>query len=150
GPRAPSGGMFFDNDAKELWLSEHGPSGGDAINLIKKGKNSGWPIVSSGTIYERDGMGNYYGNKFNNHDGYEKPAMTFMPSVGIGAIAKYANTGKNDYWDNDYFVAGMASMTLYRLKKEGASLVYAEPVLSGYRIRAIKIDAQDNFYMKTD
>ncbi len=150
GHRSPSGGLFYDRDSNELWLSEHGPRGGDEINLVKKGKNYGWPIVSYGTIYERDGMGNYYGNKFNSHDGYEKPVMTFVPSVGIGAIAKYADTGKNDYWDNDYFIAGMAAMTLYRVKKEGANLVYAEPVLTGYRIRSIKIDAQGNFYMKTD
>lgn len=150
GIRSPSGGLFYDRDTNELWLSEHGPRGGDEINLIKKGKNYGWPIVSYGTIYERDGMGNYYGNKFNNHENYEKPAMTFVPSIGVGPIAKYPETGKNDYWDNDYFVAGMAAMSLYRIKKEGQRLVYAEPVLKGYRIRAIKIDAQGNFYLKTD
>ncbi len=150
GHRSPSGGLFYDRESNELWLSEHGPRGGDEINLVKKGRNYGWPVVSYGTIYERDGMGNYYGNKFNSHEGFEKPAMTFMPSVGIGAIAKYASTGRNDYWDNDLFVAGMASLTLYRIKKEGSHLVYAEPVLNGYRIRAMKIDAQGNFYIKTD
>lgn len=150
GLRSPSGGFYFDRSTNELWLSEHGPRGGDEINLIKKGKNYGWPIVSYGTIYERDGMGNYYGNKFNSHEGYEKPAMTFVPAVGLGPLAKYPDTGKNDYWENDYFVAGMANLTLYRIKKEGTSLVYAEPVLNGYRFRAIKIDAQGNFYMKTD
>jgi len=150
GLRSPSGGMLYDKASEELWVTDHGPRGGDEINLIKKGKNYGWPVVSYGTIYERDGMGNYYGNKFNNHDGFEKPAMTFMPSIGVGPIAKYADTGKNDYWDNDYFVAGMASTTLYRIKKEGHNLVYAEPVLSGYRIRALKIDAAGNFYLKTD
>ncbi|MFA6179120.1 MAG: PQQ-dependent sugar dehydrogenase [Candidatus Methylopumilus sp.] len=150
GLRSPSGGMYFDRAASELWVSDHGPRGGDEINLIKRGKNYGWPVVSYGTIYERDGMGNYYGNKFNNHDGYERPAMTFMPSIGVGAIAKYADTGKNDYWDNDYFMAGMASNTLYRIKKEKQNLIYAEPVLTGYRIRALKIDPQGNFYIKTD
>ncbi len=150
GHRSPSGGLFYDRETNELWLSEHGPRGGDEINLVKKGRNYGWPVVSYGTIYERDGMGNYYGNKFNGHDGYEKPAMTFMPSIGIGPIAKYASTGRNDYWDNDLFVAGMASLTLYRIKKEASQLVYAEPVLNGYRIRAMKIDAQGNFYIKTD
>jgi glucose/arabinose dehydrogenase len=150
GHRSPSGGLFYDRETSELWLSEHGPRGGDEINLVKKGRNYGWPLVSYGTIYERDGMGNYYGNKFNSHEGFEKPAITFMPSVGIGAIAKYASTGRNDYWDNDLFVAGMAALTLYRIKKDGSQLVYAEPVLNGYRIRAMKIDTQGNFYIKTD
>lgn len=150
GLRSPSGGLMYDRESNELWLTEHGPRGGDEINLIKRNKNYGWPIVSYGTIYERDGMGNYYGNKFNSHEGYEKPVMTFLPSIGIGPIAKYASTGKNDYWDNNYFFAGMASKTLYRAKKEGASFVYAEPVLTGYRIRALKIDPQGSFYIRTD
>jgi hypothetical protein len=150
GFRSPSGGLMYDRESQELWLTEHGPRGGDEVNLIREGRNYGWPIVSYGTIYERDGMGNYYGNKFNSHEGYEKPVMTFVPSIGIGPIAKYASTGKNDYWDNDYFIAGMASHTLYRIKKEGSRLVYAEPVLTGYRIRAMKIDHDGNFYLKTD
>lgn len=150
GHRSPSGGLFYDQDIKELWLTEHGPHGGDEINLIKKGKNYGWPLVSYGTLYERLGMGNYYGNTFNSHEGFEKPAMTFVPSIGIGAIAKYPTTGMNEYWDNDYFVAGMASKTLYRIKKEGSSLIYAEPVLRGYRIRDLDIDTRGNFYIKTD
>lgn len=150
GLRSPSGGLMYDKESKELWLAEHGPRGGDEINLIRDGKNYGWPNVSYGTIYERDGMGNYYGNTFNSHEGYEKPAMTFVPSIGIGPIAKYKATGKNDYWEGDYFVAGMVINTLFRIKKEGARLVYAEPVLTGYRIRAIKIDHDGNFYLKTD
>lgn len=150
GLRSPSGGLFYDRETNELWSTEHGPRGGDEINLIKRNRNYGWPIVSYGTIYERDGMGNYYGNKFNSHEGYEKPVMTFVPSIGIGPIAKYASTGKNDYWDNNYFFAGMASQTLYRAKKEGSNFVYAEPVLTGYRIRALKIDGQGVFYIRTD
>lgn len=150
GFRSPSGGLFYDKESNELWLTDHGPRGGDEINLIKRGKNYGWPIVSYGTIYERDGIGGYYGNKFNSHEGYEKPQMTFVPSIGIGPLVKYPSTGRNDFWDNDLFVAGMGNTTLYRVRKEGTSLVYAEPVLSGYRIRAIQIDQNGTFYLKTD
>jgi len=150
GFRSPSGGLFFDRESNELWLTDHGPRGGDEINLIKRGKNYGWPIVSYGTIYERDGMSGYYGNKFNSHEGYEKPQMTFVPSIGIGPLVKYPSTGRNDFWDNDLFVAGMGNTTLYRVRKEGTNLVYAEPVLSGYRIRAIQIDQNGTFYLKTD
>src|SRR5690606_24822178 len=67
GIRSPSGGLFYDRETRELWLSEHGPKGGDEINLIKRGRNYGWPLVSYGTIYGRNGMGNYYGNKLNTH-----------------------------------------------------------------------------------
>lgn len=150
GFRSPSGGLFYDKESNELWLTDHGPRGGDEINLIKRGKNYGWPIVSYGTIYERDGMSGYYGNKFNSHEGHEKPLMTFVPSIGIGPLAKYPKTGRNDFWDNDFFIAGMGNTTLYRVRREGTTLVYAEPVLSDYRIRAIQIDANGTFYLKTD
>lgn len=150
GFRSPSGGLFYDRESNELWLTDHGPRGGDEINLIKRGKNYGWPIVSYGTIYERDGMSGYYGNKFNSHEGHEKPLMTFVPSIGIGPLAKYPKTGRNDFWDDDFFVAGMGNTTLYRVRREGTTLVYAEPVLSDYRIRAIQIDANGTFYLKTD
>lgn len=150
GFRSPSGGLFYDRENSELWLTDHGPRGGDEINLVKRGKNYGWPMVSYGTIYERDGMSGYYGNKFNSHEGYEKPSMTFVPSIGIGALAKYPPSGRNDFWDNDFFVAGMGNTTLYRVRKEGTNLIYAEPVLSDYRIRAIQIDQNGTFYLKTD
>ena len=150
GFRSPSGGLYFDRESNELWLTDHGPRGGDEINLVRRGKNYGWPMVSYGTIYERDGMSGYYGNKFNSHEGYEKPAMTFVPSIGIGPLVKYPATGRNDFWDNDLFVAGMGNTTLYRVRKEGAALAYAEPVLSGYRIRAIQVDQNGTFYLKTD
>lgn len=150
GIRSPSGGLLYDRASEELWLTDHGPRGGDEVNRIQKNGNYGWPVVSYGTMYERDGMGGYYGNQFNNHENFEKPAMTFVPSIGIGPIAKYPSTGRNDYWEDDYFVAGMASATLLRIRKEGTRLIYAEPVLTGYRIRAMKIDKHGNFYLKTD
>ncbi|MCB5185138.1 PQQ-dependent sugar dehydrogenase [Methylobacillus gramineus] len=150
GLRSPSGGLYFDRESNELWETEHGPKGGDEINLIKAGKNYGWPLVSYGTLYEREGMGNYYGNKYNSHEKFEKPAFVFIPSVGVGAIAKYPKTGKNEYWENGFFVAGMAANSLLYMRKEGERLVYAEPVLNDYRIRALKIDKNGRFFMKTD
>ena len=150
GLRSPSGGLYFDRETNELWETEHGPKGGEEINLIKQGKNYGWPVVSYGTLYEREGMGNYYGNHYNSHENFEKPAFVFIPSVGVGAIAKYPKTGKNEYWENGFFVSGMASNSLLYMRKEGERLVYAEPVLSEYRIRALKIDKNGRFFMKTD
>ncbi|SNR87663.1 Glucose / Sorbosone dehydrogenase [Methylobacillus rhizosphaerae] len=150
GLRSPSGGLYFDRESNELWETEHGPKGGDEINLIKQGKNYGWPVVSYGTLYEREGMGNYYGNNYNSHENFEKPAFAFLPSVGVGAIAKYPRTGKNEYWEDGFFVAGMADNSLLYMRKEGERLVYAEPVLREYRIRVLKIDKNGRFFMKTD
>jgi glucose/arabinose dehydrogenase len=150
GLRSPTGGLFYDPETKFLWETEHGPRGGDELNLIRREKDYGWPAVSYGTSYERDGMGDYYGNAYNTHEGYEKPKYVFMPDIGIGMLAKYPSTGPLEYWHGDYFVAGMANSTLYRLRIEGQHVVYAEPVLQGFRIRELVIRHDGVMYLKTD
>jgi aldose sugar dehydrogenase len=150
GLRSPTGGLFYDAETNLLWETEHGPRGGDEINLIKRGKDYGWPVVSYGTSYERDGMGDYYGNAYNTHTGYEKPKYVFMPDIGIGMLAKYPSTGPVEYWHGDYFLSGMANSTLYRVRIEGEHVVYAEPVLQGFRIREVVIHQGGAIYLKTD
>jgi len=149
GLRSP-GGLFYDAETNLLWETEHGPRGGDEINLIKRGKNYGWPLVSYGTSYERDGMGDYYGNAYNTHAGFEKPKFVFMPDIGIGMLAKYPSTGPVEYWHGDYFLSGMANSTLYRVRIEGEHVVYAEPVLQGFRLREVVIRTGGVIYLKTD
>lgn len=150
GIRSPTGGIFADRETGLLWETEHGPRGGDEINLIKPGKDYGWPDVSYGTNYEREGYGDYYGNGFNTHEGFEKPRYVFVPSIGIGTLAKYPDTGPIEYWHNDYLMAGMASNTLYRVRVEGERVVYVEPVLEGFRIRDIHVSQTGVIYLKTD
>lgn len=150
GLRSPTGGLFHDRETGLTWETEHGPRGGDEINLIKPGRHYGWPEVSYGTNYEREGYGDYYGNNFNTHENFEKPRYVFVPSIGIGTLAKYPKTGPVEYWHGDYFMAGMASNTLYRVRSEGDRIVYAEPVLEGFRIRDIAIGTDGVFYLKTD
>ncbi|MFN8830849.1 MAG: PQQ-dependent sugar dehydrogenase [Labrys sp. (in: a-proteobacteria)] len=150
GLRSPTGGLFHDAETGLTWETEHGPRGGDEINLIKPGKHYGWPEVSYGTNYEREGYGDYYGNNFNTHENYEKPRYVFVPSIGIGTLAKYPKTGPIEYWHGDYFMAGMATNTLYRVRIEGDRVVYVEPVMEGFRIRDIAIGKDGVIYMKTD
>lgn len=151
GHRSPSGGLFYDPAARQLWLSEHGPRGGDEINLLHKGANYGWPIVSYGAMYPNDveGYRRYFEN-WNGHEGFEKPKMSFVPSIGIGPIAVYPRDGEMHAWRGDLLFAGMKSRTLYRGRRDGDRVAHVEPLLSGYRIRDIRIGAKGGIYLKTD
>jgi glucose/arabinose dehydrogenase len=151
GHRSPSGGLFYDAEARQLWLSEHGPKGGDEINLLAEGANYGWPVVSYGTVYPNDHEHyEQYAGNWNNHEGFEKPKMSFVPSIGIGPIAVYPRGGEVDAWSGDLLVAGMRSMTLYRAHRSGDAITNVEPLLAGFRIRDIRLGRQGRLYLKTD
>lgn len=151
GHRSPSGGLFYDAEASQLWLSEHGPKGGDEINLLSEGANYGWPIVSYGTMYpdDHERYERYAGN-WNGHEDFEKPKTSFVPSIGIGPIAVYPRNGEVDSWAGDLLFAGMRSMTLYRARRAGDSIVNVEPLLAGFRIRDIRLGPKGRLYLKTD
>lgn len=80
GHRNPQG-LAFDNNTNMLWSHEHGPKGGDEINLVNPGANYGWPVVSYGV--------NYSGTKFTElvaKDGMEQPALYWLPSIAPSAM----------------------------------------------------------------
>ena len=148
GLRSPTGGILYDAERNKLWESEHGPRGGDEINLIIKAADYGWPRVTYGTPYLDEWSPSE--TAYQTHEGYEKPKLVFVPSIGIGRLALYPRTGPIKAWRGDIFFAGMRSRTLYRARPEGDGLAYAEPVMVGYRIRDMHIADDGTFYLKTD
>jgi glucose/arabinose dehydrogenase len=85
----------------ELWQSENGPNGGDELNIIKAGKNYGWPIVS----YGRDYPGPFH-NKMPTHDGYEAPVVYWTPAIAVSGFTFYTGD-KLAKWKGDVFVGGL-------------------------------------------
>ena len=85
GHRNPQG-LFLDAKTKTLYASEHGPRGGDEINIIKKGANYGWPIVSFGKEYWNP---MYVGKKRNNHPGMIDAIKQFTPSIAPSGLILY-------------------------------------------------------------
>ena len=131
GHRNPQG-LAFDA-RKRLWSTEHGPRGGDEINLIQKGKNYGWPFVTYGTHY---GMLTWRLSKQQGrHENYQKPVYAFVPSIGISDIIPIENFAPE--WDGDLLVASLEAQTLYRLRIVQSRVVFAEPIRLGIRIRDI-------------
>ena len=84
GHRNPQG-LAFDPKNKQLWLHEHGPQGGDEVNIILKGKNYGWPIVTHGKEY---GSGNKIGQGLSK-PGYEDPVWVWIPSIAPSGMIFY-------------------------------------------------------------
>lgn len=88
----------------EVYLAEMGPNGGDEINLLKPGKNYGWPVVSLGRTYP--GPWQAAEGKAPSHDGYEPPLVYWMPSISVSGLAFYAGD-KLPKWKGDLFVGGL-------------------------------------------
>ena len=84
GHRNPQG-LFYDKTSKNLWSIEHGPRGGDEINLIEKGKNYGWPIISYGKEYWNDSAVGESTAK----EGMQQPIKYYIPSIAPSSLMVY-------------------------------------------------------------
>jgi cytochrome c2 len=134
-------------DANEaLWVTEHGPRGGDELNLIVEGNNYGWPKVTFGTRY--NGLPwpdtEFYGR----HDGYVAPVYSWLPSIGISNLIQV--DGFHAAWHGDLLVASMARQALFRLRMSGDRVVFAEPIEIGQRVRYVHQHSDGQIYLWTD
>ena len=111
-----------------LWESEHGPTGGDEINVIDKGKNYGWGVIS---------MGLQNGITERSHAGMEQPIVYYTPTIAPSGIGFYTGT-KYPGWKNNLFVAALAGQQLRRLEITGRKVTHQEAVFEQFgRVRAV-------------
>ena len=95
GHRVPQGLVLLNG---KIFNTEHGPKGGDELNLIMKGKNYGWPKVSYGTNYLKDNGGDGSAYSINHKlNGFEEPVFAFVPSIGISSLNKCPKVLNNYY-----------------------------------------------------
>jgi len=85
----------------EMWLNENGPNGGDEINILKPGKNYGWPLLSFGRTYQ----GPWQSQQFA-RDGFEPPLVYWMPSIAVSGMTFYTGD-KFPKWKGDVFVGSL-------------------------------------------
>lgn len=129
----------------EIWEHEHGPKGGDEINIISKGGHYGWPQYSIGVNYDGTSISQ-------NHtaSGITPPIHTWTPSIGVcGAAFITADAFKD--WKGSLMVGGLASQKLYRCKLDGARVVSAEvvPGVSG-RVRHVIQGPDGSIYVSVE
>lgn len=131
GHRNPQGLVMTKSGA--LLSTEHGPAGGDELNVIIEGSNYGWPIVTLGTEYETYGWKDE--GLVGRHTGYTAPHFAWVPSIGVSNLIEVENF--HPRWKGDLLVASLKAETLYRLRWDGTRVVYSEPIWIGQRIRDI-------------
>lgn len=126
-------GMAFDDEGR-LWQHEMGPRGGDEFNLIKKGDNYGWPLVSNGR--------NYSGTDIPDHDTrpeFTPPKVSWTPVISPSSLSIYTAGSHNDFpaWQGDALISGLSSKALIvvAMENEQASERYRYDM--GARIRSV-------------
>lgn len=123
-------GIAFDGDGT-LWEIEMGPAGGDEFNLIERGGNYGYPIVSNGDHYD--------GRPIPDHDTrpeFIKPLITWTPVISPSSLMVYSGTLFPE-WTGNAFAGGLSGQTLVRIELDGSSAREAERFAMGARIRGV-------------
>jgi glucose/arabinose dehydrogenase len=127
----------------ELWLIDHGPQGGDEVNIIRAGKDYGWPDVSYGRQYDArqaDGRKNVpVGNGRSSMPGVEEPVYYWVPSIAPSGMMFYTGTLFPE-WKGNLFIGAMAGQHLVRLVLNGERVVAEEKLLTDLkrRIREVR------------
>jgi glucose/arabinose dehydrogenase len=141
-------GLAIDPRTGTLWQSEHGPRGGDELNLPQPGRNYGWPVITHGI--------NYSGLKIPESVGKSKPGMeqphhVWTKSPGLSGMAFY--TGRAGHaWNDSLLLGALADRNLIRLSLDGNRIVSEERLLGdlGKRIRDVRVGGDGNVYVLTD
>ena len=145
GHRNPQG-LFIHPETKEIWLQEHGPKGGDEINLIKKGSNYGWPVITYGRAYTGFKIG-----EGTHKEGMEQPIKYFAPSIAPGSLLIYSGK-KFPKWKGDFFSGALALTHLNKLKFLNKKVLDEQRLLSslGFRFRHVIEGPQGFIYTSVD
>ena len=130
----------------ELWISEHGPMGGDEVNVARPGRNYGWPVITYGKAYSGDAIG------IGTHrDGLEQPLHYWVPSIATCGIA-FVTSGRYPAWRGNLLVAGLRGKTIARLTLDGERVIGEERLFEslGERIRDVRQGPDGYLYLLTD
>jgi glucose/arabinose dehydrogenase len=130
-----------------LWTHEHGPQGGDEVNIEAPGVNYGWPVVTHGRNY---GFGTRIGDG-SAAAGMVDPLHVWVPSIAPSGMAFYSGT-RFPKWQGNLFVGGLVSQTLVRLTLEGERVLREERLFTGTfgRIRDVRQGPDGLLYLLTD
>ncbi len=120
-------GLTQANDGR-IWLTEHGPTGGDELNLLVRGTDYGWPLVTLG-----HDCGDCAWQLQGRHDGYQSPVFAWLPSIGVSNVIQLRDFAP--LWDGDLLVASLAGEALHHLRLNGSTVIYDETIRIGDRVR---------------
>lgn len=139
GVRNPQG-LAIDRRDGALWETEHGPRGGDELNLIRRGANYGWPVITYGMNYDGTPVSGKTAAP-----GMEQPKLDWTPSIAVSQIEFYPGD-RFPRWKDNLFVGSLAQQKFLRIVLDGNRVAHREEVFSRLgRIRDIKTGPDDGF-----
>jgi len=145
GHRNPQGAAIHPATG-ELWISEHGPKGGDELNVVRAGRNYGWPVITYGVAYSGEpiGIGTH-------REGMEQPVHRWTPSIGTSGLAFYT-VDRIPGWRGSAFIGGLVGRRLVRLELDGERVVHEEALFASLeqRIRDVRQGPDGFLYLLTD
>ncbi len=139
-------GLAFDPATGALWETEHGPQGGDELNLIEKGKNYGWPVIGFGVNY-RSGSRIHSGT---HREGMEQPVNVWVPSIATSGLVVYTGD-RFPQWKGNIFSGGMVGQRLARLTMNQNAVLSVENLVERQgRIRDVRQGPDGYLYIVFD
>lgn len=148
GHRSPQG-LEFDNRTGQLWGTEHGPRGGDEVNLLLPGRNYGWPLTSLGMNYDGTPVnyGPQLGIAFELTD-IQQPVVDLTPSPAVSSFI-ISRSEQFPAWNNHFLVGSLKARSLFRIEiDDNNRLVHKETLFAGLaRIRDIEQDQNGNIFL---
>jgi glucose/arabinose dehydrogenase len=140
-------GAVLHPQTGEVWTHEHGPQGGDEVNVMRAGRNYGWPVITYGVNY---GTGTTIGEG-THKSGMEQPLHKWVPSIAPSGMAFYEGD-KFPGWRGNLLVGALRAEMLVRLELDGEKVVKEERLLKGTlgRIRDVRVGPDGYVYLLTD
>ncbi|RYD50597.1 MAG: PQQ-dependent sugar dehydrogenase, partial [Sphingobacteriales bacterium] len=139
-------GIAVRPGTRDVWMHEHGPKGGDEVNILKAGTNYGWPLATFGVDYSGLTI-----TSRTTVSGTVDPLVHWTPSIAPSGLAFYTGTAVPQ-WRNDAFVGALAGKQLRRLDLEEGKVVGEEVLLKDMdaRIRDVRMGPDGHLYVVTD
>jgi glucose/arabinose dehydrogenase len=138
--------IVLDPETGRIYLHEHGPRGGDELNIIEPGKNYGWPVITWGIDYNGARISPY-----TEYTGMEQPIVYWVPSIAPAGMDIYYGDVFPE-WRGDLFVAALAEKTIRRLDMENGAVVDQEVMFGSLdeRMRDVRVGPDGFLYLLTD
>lgn len=146
GHRNPQG-LVVAGGTGRVYLHEHGPRGGDELNLLERGANYGWPVITYGMDYS-----GAYVSPFKEMPGMVQPLVYWMPSIAPAGMTYY-DGDRFDAWKGDLFVAALVEQSVRRIDLDDEGRVVGQEVLFteiGRRLREVRASPDGYLYVLTD
>ncbi|HET9446922.1 MAG TPA: PQQ-dependent sugar dehydrogenase [Steroidobacteraceae bacterium] len=131
GHRNPQG-LYAAPDGR-IWETEHGPQGGDELNLLVRGANYGWPKATYGVEYGT--LSWPFSEQQGQHGGFQQPVYAWLPSVGISNLIQIQHGERFPIWRGDLLIGSLATRGLIRVVLDGDRAVVTEPIPLQHRVR---------------